>query len=248
MIPAAKLSKCKGVVNYIQCLQQVLEQPPCVALTVGNKDRGLVATAAATDGTQLFAEQPLHVVVSEGNDRVSGAMDFALAAFNADNLHTLAIVSDMYAWEDMEPMFDDFVVDGVKERYSKEQAAVVTTAALNSCSPNCVYEYIEAEAVVRVTATKDVDIGDELCISYLKLAEHEQSVSERRALLQDRFNFRCECDRCIAEDEKLVEGVAAPSVAVPAAGGGRIQQQDGKRKRKRKWKQNEATKTTATKK
>lgn len=71
MIPAAKLSKCKGVVNYIQCLQQVLEQPPCVALTVGNKDRGLVATAAATDGTQLFAEQPLHVVVSEGNDRVS---------------------------------------------------------------------------------------------------------------------------------------------------------------------------------
>lgn len=233
-----------------------------------------------------------------------------------------------YAWEDMEPMFDDFVVDGVKERYSKEQAAVVTTAALNrlvgvyccnaltltsalldsegetvdsddggsssgdgdgggggsdddddddvsdvshdgeisdegssttgilpmvacmnhSCSPNCVYEYIEAEAVVRVTATKDVDIGDELCISYLKLAEHEQSVSERRALLQDRFNFQCECDRCIAEDEKLVEGVAAPSVAVPAAGGGRIQQQDGKRKRKRKWKQNEATKTTATKK
>lgn len=203
-------------------------QKSAVKLKVDCKGRGLVAAATASDGHRIFSEYPLHVVALDEGDRVSGAMDFALAAFKAKNAHMLKIVSDMCSWKEMEPMFEDWMVEDVKERYVKERTKALnklvgmyccnaltlisrkdssTTGILpmvecmnHSCSPNCVYDYNAAESLVLVTATQCVAKGEELCISYLKRSELAKSVAGRRALLKDRFNFWCGCKRCVAEE------------------------------------------------
>jgi SET domain-containing protein len=68
----------------------------------------------------------------------------------------------------------------------------------HSCDPN-IAKVRQGRTVLFVTS-KEVQAGDELCISY---GHTERPVEERRRVLRDWWGFSCNCSRCISELEFL---------------------------------------------
>ena len=73
--------------------------------------------------------------------------------------------------------------------------------ANHSCAPNVRRSFYGAVAVVSTLC--DVEAGTDLCISYLSDRDLARPTHERRALLRDKFNFVCECERCGRLDAPL---------------------------------------------
>ena len=89
--------------------------------------------------------------------------------------------------------------------------------ANHSCEPNMRFTlpaFAHDGGAVTLSMLRDVPKGSALTISYLSASDLERPVAERRALLQRKFNFVCQCDRCgpagvSREDEHAGEVVAA---------------------------------------
>ncbi|GMF60736.1 unnamed protein product [Phytophthora fragariaefolia] len=63
----------------------------------------------------------------------------------------------------------------------------------HDCDPNCVVSFNERE--MRVHVVRDVEVGEELTVSYVELM---QSTKARRKELKESYFFDCECKRCQA--------------------------------------------------
>ena len=72
----------------------------------------------------------------------------------------------------------------------------IMSRANHSCAPN-MHRAFDGDAVVVSTAC-DVPLGSALTISYLSDRDLALSTPRRRELLQERFNFLCECERCLS--------------------------------------------------
>lgn len=66
----------------------------------------------------------------------------------------------------------------------------------HSCSPNL--EKARREEALVITAKKDIQLGEELCINYGNLLS--SNLLERRQSLKE-WNFDCLCERCITESK-----------------------------------------------
>jgi hypothetical protein len=69
----------------------------------------------------------------------------------------------------------------------------------HSCRPNADFNirWLEDRGVlIRITANRDVQCGEEICISYLPAGLR---AGERRRRLRENWNFDCNCDACVAE-------------------------------------------------
>lgn len=70
----------------------------------------------------------------------------------------------------------------------------VTSLFNHSCDPNLIIMMDKDHQVLR--AIRDVEIGEELCYSYIDVA---LSREERRKLLREKYFFECFCPKCGAE-------------------------------------------------
>jgi hypothetical protein len=70
----------------------------------------------------------------------------------------------------------------------------------HSCEPN-ITKVRRGRTVLFVTS-RDVDAGEELCISY---GHTERELIERRQLLRDWWGFNCICSRCNRESQNSVK-------------------------------------------
>lgn len=73
----------------------------------------------------------------------------------------------------------------------------------HSCAPNISKARIGSEWVF--TASRDIEVGEECCITYLGGDEKEMDVNERRARLMEHWGFECMCKRCRAESGSAAE-------------------------------------------
>ena len=79
-------------------------------------------------------------------------------------------------------------------------AAVFPEAArLNhACHPNAMY-YLDPYTLTHVVhATRDIQPGEEITISYISVM---QNLEARRRMLAEGFGFKCLCERCVKEEE-----------------------------------------------
>jgi hypothetical protein len=72
----------------------------------------------------------------------------------------------------------------------------------HSCDPNVTK--VRRGRIILFVTSRDVDDGDELCISY---GHTERKVEERRKLLQDWWGFNCVCSRCTRESQTALINV-----------------------------------------
>jgi len=79
----------------------------------------------------------------------------------------------------------------------------------HSCFPNAVWHYDGADHVLR--ARRNINVGDEVCISYLTECGLLQCVPVRRGELHDTKRFWCTCERCAAGALDASRGFACPT-------------------------------------
>ena len=71
----------------------------------------------------------------------------------------------------------------------------------HSCAPNCAASVDESGKCV-LTATTSVGKDEELTISYV---DANQPVEQRRMILQEHYEFRCECPKCVKDSRALLK-------------------------------------------
>ncbi|WPG97787.1 Hypothetical protein R9X50_00056800 [Acrodontium crateriforme] len=67
----------------------------------------------------------------------------------------------------------------------------------HSCSPNIVKKRVGREW--EFSSARDIEVGEECCITYLGGDEKDLTVDERRTRLSDVWGFKCMCTRCSTE-------------------------------------------------
>jgi hypothetical protein len=79
----------------------------------------------------------------------------------------------------------------------------------HSCDPNVDWRHDEHSSTVMLFATKDIAEGEEMCISYIKVAEMGRE--ERQKALMPWLGMECGCEKCVREKNldasSAVEGV-----------------------------------------
>lgn len=73
----------------------------------------------------------------------------------------------------------------------------MTSMINHSCQANCAHYFVTGNRQspkVVMRAVKDIEVGEELCYSYVALY---QSTTARRAALQRSYQFECICPRCL---------------------------------------------------
>lgn len=77
----------------------------------------------------------------------------------------------------------------------------------HSCDPNCTFGFSKAQSSedtktyeIRITTRRDIKAGDQLTISYVPL---KMRLGVRQDHLLMNHGFTCDCDRCVAEGDKL---------------------------------------------
>lgn len=70
----------------------------------------------------------------------------------------------------------------------------------HSCLPNALRGPGEEEGTVEVRALRRLEAGEEISISYFDDDALCMPTAARRAVLQGRWQFKCECKRCMAPD------------------------------------------------
>ena len=79
----------------------------------------------------------------------------------------------------------------------------------HSCDPNCVIEWHDDSATLRVVATRDISAGTEVSHCYICLDDYP-TLAERRAVLRQQHGFTCVCQRCAEEALQEAGPASAP--------------------------------------
>lgn len=66
----------------------------------------------------------------------------------------------------------------------------------HSCSPNVECRFPHSNNVLALTATRDIKVGEEICISYLDECALERSRHSRQKMLSENYLFQCQCEKC----------------------------------------------------
>lgn len=69
----------------------------------------------------------------------------------------------------------------------------------HSCVPNAQSTFPYSNDVVVLKALKEIQPGEEICISYLDECQLERSRHTRQAILKENYLFVCNCPRCLEQ-------------------------------------------------
>ncbi|CAL8107681.1 unnamed protein product [Orchesella dallaii] len=75
----------------------------------------------------------------------------------------------------------------------------------HSCVPNCEVKFPNKNHVVGLVASRDIEAGEEIEISYLDLADMQRSRYSRNKYLKEHYLFECKCPKCMEQinDEEI---------------------------------------------
>ena len=69
----------------------------------------------------------------------------------------------------------------------------------HSCSPNAEIRFPYSNNILQVVALRDINVDEEICISYLDECQLNRSRHSRQKHLQENYLFLCECEKCQEE-------------------------------------------------
>lgn len=76
----------------------------------------------------------------------------------------------------------------------------LTQSKINhSCNPNAEVRFPYSNNILQVVTLRDINPGDEICISYLDECQLNRSRHFRQKYLQENYLFLCECEKCLEE-------------------------------------------------
>ncbi|EFX89935.1 SET and MYND domain-containing 5 protein [Daphnia pulex] len=78
----------------------------------------------------------------------------------------------------------------------------IQSACNHSCEPNCISTFPFSNHTVALVASKDLEEGEEIFISYLDECAQSRSRHSRRKILKENYLFHCNCSRCQLEADE----------------------------------------------
>ncbi|XP_065157340.1 histone-lysine N-trimethyltransferase SMYD5 [Atheta coriaria] len=72
----------------------------------------------------------------------------------------------------------------------------------HSCNPNAEPTFVHNNNRLSLVALKDIEEGDEICISYLDECTLERSRHSRQKNLKENYLFLCACEKCLEEADQ----------------------------------------------
>lgn len=76
---------------------------------------------------------------------------------------------------------------------------ILQSAVNHSCLPNATVEFPYSNSVLVLRATRDIQPGEEICISYLSECDLERSRHSRQNYLSSMYLFTCHCEKCLLQ-------------------------------------------------
>ena len=102
---------------------------------------------------------------------------------------------------DIEKLLQAFCVVEVNARLlTSQELALFDTAsrANHSCHPNAIHTSQKGHIV----CVKEIQVGEEICVTYLDYEELLLPTRIRRVRLQESWGFACHCERCTEAEER----------------------------------------------
>ena len=162
------------------------------------------------EGKERVADSGLRVTADEDEDDVCRLLDeLAEGPIVSDDLELAAIAATTAGFlpPHVSPTHVVSMIGSVRVNCAAftDSAGLIIGVGLypkqarlnHSCWPNCVLSY-GARGAVRVRTLRDVGVGEEMLITY---TDPSTPTEERRAVLQQRWGFVCECSRCTCSSE-----------------------------------------------
>lgn len=72
----------------------------------------------------------------------------------------------------------------------------------HSCEPNAAPHFLNSDFTLSMMAVRNIEAGEEICISYLDECILERSRHTRQKILRENYVFTCHCNRCIEQSEE----------------------------------------------
>ncbi|KAK6640743.1 hypothetical protein RUM44_012440 [Polyplax serrata] len=106
----------------------------------------------------------------------------------------------------IERIYDNFD-KGVGDFLNNEGSGLYKMQSIinHSCRPNAVINFPNGNFQLAVTASRNINPGEEICISYLDNCILSRSRHSRQKILQENYLFNCKCDKCEEEINELDE-------------------------------------------
>lgn len=98
-------------------------------------------------------------------------------------------------YEDMEVHSGDFLNNEGVALFSLQ------STCNHSCVPNAEANYLYNNSRLTLIALKEIQAGDEICISYLDECDRDRSRHSRQKLLKENYMFLCGCEKCLEQSE-----------------------------------------------
>lgn len=130
---------------------------------------------------------------------------FALCGRNQQGIGTCALSEWLAANDDEEEVdqiYDEIEnVTGIDYMDNEGVGMYATQAMLNhDCNPNAQIKFNQNDHTLSVEILRDVEKGEEVCISYLDPCLMSKNKRARREYLLENYLFNCNCERCTEED------------------------------------------------
>ncbi|GAB1863853.1 Histone-lysine N-trimethyltransferase SMYD5 [Camponotus japonicus] len=96
-------------------------------------------------------------------------------------------------YDDMEEVVGSFLNNEGSGLY------ILQSSVNHSCTPNAIAEFPYSNNTLVLKAIRDIQVGEEICTSYLDECELERSRYSRQKALSSLYLFVCHCDKCQAQ-------------------------------------------------
>lgn len=103
-------------------------------------------------------------------------------------IHCDKLIDKLY--DEMDEVVGDFLSNEGSGLY------LTQSTANHSCSPNATVEFPYCNSTLILRAIRDIQPGEEICISYLSECELEKSRYARQKSLKSYYLFVCRCEKC----------------------------------------------------
>ncbi|EJT47497.1 hypothetical protein A1Q1_03609 [Trichosporon asahii var. asahii CBS 2479] len=169
---------------------------------ISGKGKGVVALVDIPSGTRIMKEAPYMVMTAGNPSEVDAKITKALVGLSAEDR---AAFQSLHNADPSHPCANFAIFDGNAlplGANSPKGAVYPTLCRINhSCIPNAHHSWNENLEMETIHALRDISKGEEITIGYFL----DGCRAERRAHLQNKFGFECNCEACSASDDKVAE-------------------------------------------
>ena len=166
-----------------------------------SKGKHYVCTRNIKRGSVIFKEIPFMIISSK--DNLAGLAFYEKCLSVIDKLINLAPVIDTDSIDMRNSVTHEkilrskIVTNRFNFRFGKSAVLYYGSFFNHSCSPNVIYYPLNGKMVF--CALRNINVGEELCISYIGIFRNYDHVDRFRLL--NHWNFTCKCIKC--QTEKL---------------------------------------------